>query len=88
MCECFKKTIELVKKQLEGKNEVEVEWEHRTFFFDGKEHAPTVLKVNTEYRGIRTNGEACKNKTKNSLSIILTFCPMCGKRIEPIGEEK
>ena len=84
MCECFTKTIDFAKKQLEGKKEINVEWENKTFFLDGKDHAPTVLKVNTEHRQTKTNGNPYRNKTKDSFSVILKYCPMCGTRIEEV----
>lgn len=82
MCECFKKITDLVEKSLEGKNEVSVEWQNQTIFFNNKPHAPTVLKIDTEYRQRKVNGQPYRNKTKDSINVILKYCPFCGERIE------
>ena len=82
MCECFKKITDLMESRLDGKNEVRVRWQNQTMFFDGKDHAPTTLKVETEYRAVKVNGQPYRNLTKDSISVILKYCPLCGERIE------
>lgn len=82
MCECFKKITDSIEDELKGKNEVKVKWQNRTFFLDGKYHAPTTLKVETEHRQTKVDGSPYRNLTKNTISCILKFCPFCGVRIE------
>lgn len=85
MCECFNKIIDSIKEEMKDKNEVNVEWQNKTYFLNGGDHAPTVLQVNTEHRRIKTNGQKYQKVTKDYVRCVLKYCPFCGKRIE---EEK
>ena len=82
-CDCFDKTIELVKGTLEGKKELEVKWQNRIFFFGKEDNAPCVLKIESEYRQTKTNGMPYKNKTKDTFNVVMKYCPLCGTKINP-----
>lgn len=82
MCNCFEKIIESVKDEYKDKKELNVGWENSTLFFDGKDHAPTVLQVNIDYKRVKTNGDLYSKKTKKEVRCLLKFCPFCGERIE------
>ena len=81
-CNCFDELLEVARKPLEGKNELEVKWQNRVFFLSGEPNAPTVLKIEREYRGVKVNGQPCKNKTKDSVNVVLKFCPFCSVQIK------
>lgn len=80
-CNCFDEMIEAARKPLEGKNELNVKWQNRVYFLSEKPNAPVVLKIEREYRGVKVNGQPCKNKTKDAVSAILKYCPFCGVEI-------
>ena len=84
-CNCFDEIIKKVREPLKEKNELDIKWQNGVFFFNEENNAPCVLKVESEYRRVKTNGEPYRNKTKDIVNVIMKYCPFCG---EILKEEK
>lgn len=81
-CNCFNEIIEKVKESLKDKKELNISWQNEVFFFSEENNAPCVLKVESEYRRVKTNGLLYANKTKESVNVIMKYCPFCGELIK------
>jgi hypothetical protein len=78
-CNCFESVIEKVEASIECKNELEVKWVNRMFYLGGEgDDIPVALMIESEWRQTKVNGQPYRNKTKESVSIKMKFCPMCG----------
>ena len=84
MCKCFDlikdETIKYVKKELPKHQEFKAKFENKFFFFgENKPKIPVTIPLSISYRGIKNNGEPCKNLSTKSHQIIMSFCPFCRK---------
>lgn len=84
MCGCFEKMKESVSGQIKEKIGDHVEFKgdfgNKVFFFgENPPKIPVVIPFKSSYRQIRTNGEPYKNLTNKETSIVMNFCPFCGK---------
>ena len=91
MCNCNDEMESKIKdkilESLEPHSEFDCNWDGKVFRFDGK-NGDVMLKLNYEYRGIKTNGEPKKNMTKSYVNISMKFCPFCGVEYNPTTKDK
>jgi hypothetical protein len=85
MCSCFedvkKKTVKLIEGGMPNHTEFEAEWGNRMFFLGSSTpRIPVVLSVNYSYRKIKVSGEPYKNLERNKMSVVMSYCPFCGKK--------
>jgi len=85
-CECFKDKLVLVEGHVNGKlpegaHDLKVSWEGYSYFFSG-DFSPVNPKVNIEYRKTKKNGDPAKSLTKDSISMIASFCCYCGRKLK------
>ena len=86
ICNCFEEALEGAKKHLvsklpEGATEFSADWKGGVFFFSG-DHVPVNPAVSYEYRAVKKDGTPAKNLTKNSLTLLASHCPYCGRKLE------
>ncbi|TVP11762.1 hypothetical protein [Shewanella sp. KCT] len=90
-CNCFddilKRYQEKVKQSIDPRaTELEVSWDGYCYIINGGDYSPVNPKINVSYRGVKTNGEPCKAKTKDQARIIADYCPFCGRKLAKDGE--
>jgi len=91
-CKCFSNMLDKVKEQLmpqipEGATEVDFRWQDATFFLDGGDYSPVNPKVQVKYRKPKKGGGHAKSVTKDSISILCTYCPFCGRKLDKDSEK-
>lgn len=91
-CNCFEKTLEEFKNKCvtpqmgvtpHVQGSLTTDWANRVFFFSESPAIPIPLKIVTEYRPIKKNGEPAKGKTKLENYFTMSYCPFCGTRWKP-----
>lgn len=92
MCNCINQTLEKVKEHLldslpENYDEstFTADFQNRVFRFDGKNN-DVMLGINYEYYRKKEDGTRYKNKTKDSISLAMSYCPMCGEEYKETDE--
>ncbi|NUZ10015.1 hypothetical protein HUZ36_04410 [Pseudoalteromonas sp. McH1-7] len=91
-CDCLSKSLANVTSHIEKglpnnalDSSLLTRWENSSFRLDtGK--SEVMLPVRYEYQKQKVCGELYKNKTKGHVNIAMTFCPMCGEKIEREAE--
>lgn len=91
-CKCLDETLaefkeKCVTPQMKKKPHVPgtliTDWAGRVFFFSESPTIPIPLKIVTEYRPIKKNGEPAKGKKKLENFFTMNYCPFCGVRWKP-----
>lgn len=85
-CNCFDENLERIKEQViahlpDGATDLRVEWKGRTFFFSG-DRLPVNPRVNIEYRKMKKDKTPAKHITRDSVGILCSYCPFCGRELE------
>lgn len=65
--------------------DIHIDWEGRVFSLSGGDHSPVSPKVKVEYRKIKRSGEPAANLTRDSISILPSYCMFCGRKYEKDG---
>jgi len=83
-CDCLETVMDRVKGHVlerlpkHDSESLQINWENRSLRLDtGKFHVP--LGISIQYRRLKNDDEPCRNVTKESTSIAMSFCPFCGK---------
>lgn len=89
-CNCFGDFLEKVepklKEQIKGEFvDFNASWVGHSFFFSG-DYCPVNPKIEVSYREFKRNGELKQNVTKQQVSILCSYCPMCGRKLKHKGE--
>lgn len=89
MCNCINESLERVNgKILEQLPEraindsFESDYDGRVWRFSGNVDNNVMMKINYSYQMKKVNGELMKNKSKSSISLAMSYCPMCGEKFE------
>lgn len=85
-CNCFDENLERIKERViaqlpDDATDLKVEWEGYSFFFSG-DRVPVNPKVNIEYRKMKKDKTPAKNLTKESVRMLCSYCPFCGRELE------
>ncbi len=85
-CSCFETMLEKVKECIasklpEGATEFNANWEDSTLLLCGSDHVPVNPRIAYRYRAIKKDQTPAKNLTKDSLVIMCSYCPFCGRQI-------
>ncbi|MGI2095505.1 hypothetical protein [Shewanella glacialipiscicola] len=88
-CNCFEDFLEkakpALKELIKGEFiEFNAGWVGHSFFFSG-DHCPVNPKIEISYREFKRNGDQKQNFTKQQISILCSFCPMCGRKLAGSG---
>ena len=84
-CDCFTKTLERVGEKLKAQipekeaATLNAEWQNAALIFEGN---TMVMKVSVpvayNYQKFKKSGEPHKNVTKDTINILMNYCPFCG----------
>ncbi len=77
-CNCFDDVLKKVEDSIKCKNELEVKWQNKMYYLGEGNHIPVSLKIQSEWRQTKVNGQPYRNKTKEEVNVKMKFCPMCG----------
>lgn len=90
MCNCIETAAEKLKQHLVAKvpegaevseSMLDTGWENTMLSLDsGKSHV--MLKYRLAYRAKKKNGEMAKNMNRLEANLKMTFCPLCGEKLE------
>lgn len=88
-CNCFDDVLNRAKakfkEEIKGPiTDFNVEWMNYSYFFSG-DRCPVNPKLEISYREQKRNGEPKANLTKKQVSILCSYCPMCGRELEKDG---
>lgn len=91
-CNCFEQSLKKIDAKIreqipDNAQEVSIDWENRVFMFNGGDHSPVSPKVKLEYRKVKGNGEPARSLTKDSISILPSYCMFCGREYQKDGGE-
>lgn len=86
-CNCFEDSLAKVKELAiksiipdnASADSLEVEWQNKVLRLDGGKN-DVMLKIDCEYQQIKKDKTPYRNKTTKTISISMTFCPMCGTK--------
>ena len=87
LCHCMNERLEQIKLMViedlpkHDPESLQVNWVGKVFRFDGSKN-DVMLPVNIKYRMIKTNGDPHKNKTEKTMSMAMSYCPLCGEKYE------
>lgn len=86
-CNCFSEYLEKVKEQVipqipEGSSEIHLDWQNRVFLISGADYSPVNPKVEIEYRKPKKGGGFAKGMTRDTVSVMMNFCPFCGRKYQ------
>jgi hypothetical protein len=88
-CKCFgeflEKITENLKKQLPEKEAatLKAEWQNETLIFEeGGLEKRHFIPVAYEYQQFKKSGEPYKNVKKDTTSLLMSYCPLCGEKIK------
>jgi len=90
MCNCIETAAEKLKQHLLVKvpdgaevseSMLDTGWEN-TMFSLGDSKLHVMLKYRLAYRAKKKNGEMAKNMNRLEASLQMTFCPLCGEKLE------
>lgn len=89
-CNCFSDQLNRVKKHVElripdGATELNFEWDGYSFIIGG-DYSPVNPKVNYSFRKKKNNGQPAKSLTKDSVSLLASYCCYCGRKLNPEGD--
>lgn len=89
MCNCLSESLvrvnEKVIEQLPSravKESFNSEYVGKVFRFSGNTDNNVMLGIDYSYQMEKVNGELMKNKSKGSISLAMSYCPMCGEKFE------
>lgn len=57
-------------------------WENEVMSFGKDSGVHVMLKYRLAYRAAKKNGELAKNYTRKECSLKMTYCPLCGTKLE------
>ncbi len=85
-CNCFDEGLGRAKAHIkdslpETAIDLLVTWESCAFFFSG-DHVQVNPKLNISYRKIKKDGTPARNLTKDSMTILCSYCPFCGRELD------
>ncbi|EKO3919730.1 hypothetical protein GCS60_000583 [Vibrio metschnikovii] len=88
MCNCLDETLLKIKEKVIENiaNDAELEsleigYQNKMIRFDGKKN-DVMLGVKFSYFKTKKGGERYKNRTKDHISLAMSYCPMCGEKYE------
>lgn len=89
-CNCFNENLNRVKEHIESNlpenaMEFNAEWDGHSFFVSG-DYSPVNPKINYSYRKLKVNGEPAKSITKDSISMLASYCCYCGRELDKNGD--
>lgn len=86
-CNCFNVIAEKLKTKLvnalniEPRQITDCGWENESFILGETLRCDVPLQYAVKFKKIRKDGTFFANKTTEIISVHLTFCPFCGKKI-------
>jgi hypothetical protein len=94
-CKCFaeflEKITENLKVQLPEKEAatLKAEWQNEGIFFGGGEMSKRAfMPVAYEYQQFKNSGEPYKNIKKGTTDLLMSYCPLCGEKIEKESDKE
>lgn len=84
-CNCFEETRNKAKEHIRAKLpedivDFSVSWKDSAIFFSG-DHVPVNPSLEVTYRKIKKDKIPAKNLTKDSIGIMCSYCPFCGRKL-------
>ena len=91
-CNCFEQSLKNIDAKIreqipDNVQDVSIDWDNRVFMFSGGDHCPVSHQVKLEYRKVKRNGDPARSMTKDSISILPSYCPFCGREYQGNGGE-
>ncbi|HCP22321.1 hypothetical protein [Spongiibacter sp.] len=94
-CKCFDEVLGKVTDNLKGQlpeNEAasfEAEWQNKSIVLGEKELTTKIgLPISYEFQKIKKSGEPYKNLTKDSIKVMMIYCPFCGESLKKSDKEQ
>jgi hypothetical protein len=94
-CKCFGGVLEKITDNLKGQlpekeaATLKAEWQNAALVFEGNSMVSCVgMPVSYEYQKFKKSGEPHKNTTKDSVSMLMSYCPLCGEKIKKESDKE
>ena len=88
-CKCFDEILEKVTENLKGQlpereaASFDAEWQNKSIVLGEKELTTRIgLPISYEFQKIKKSGEPYKNLTKDSIKVMMSYCPFCGESLK------
>jgi len=92
-CECFTKTLKRVNEKLKAQlfekeaATLNAEWQNAAIIFEENTVVMNVsVPVSYNYQKFKKSGEPHKNVTKDTINILMSYCPFCGGNLSTQGQ--
>ncbi len=93
-CKCFgvilEKVTENLRNQLPEKEQesFKARWENEALVMEDNSMALKVgIPVSYEYQKLKKSGEPMKNRTRDSVKLLMSYCPFCGCSLKKGDED-